>query len=183
MLPARFRAIRQSRPSLGSLSGILASFSNEFPTCHVQERRPRSTPPSRRSPCDLPSKSVARRPLDIVRPSSSSPWNPRKQYPLSLDLFIFPFLARRETRVFPHEAQTEHSSSYPRGKTSVRMNSQRDGGGAWTESHRGRKHRSIEQNHHLEDFIYSSCFSLFTSSFTSFRFEHRQMSRLFNPCG
>lgn len=116
--------------------GHTREFSNEFPTCHVQERRPRSTPPSRRSPCDLPSKSVARRPLDIVRPSSSSPWNPRKQYPLSLDLFIFPFLARRETRVFPHEAQTEHSSSYPRGKTSVRMNSQRDGGGAWTESHR-----------------------------------------------
>lgn len=46
-----------------------------------------------------------------------------------------------------------------------------------------RKHRSIEQNHHLEDFIYSSCFSLFTSSFTSSCFEHRQMSRLFNPCG
>ena len=52
--------------------GHTREFSNEFPTCHVQERRPRSTPPSRRSPCDLPSKSVARRPLDIVRPSSSS---------------------------------------------------------------------------------------------------------------
>lgn len=128
--------------------GHTREFSNEFPTCHVQERRPRSTPPSRRSPCvDLPSKSVARRPLDIVRPSSSSTSSRIPPHLGTLRnnilcrwiyLFsLFSFLARRETRVFLHEAQTEHSSSYPRGKTSVgAVNSQRDGGGAWTESHR-----------------------------------------------
>lgn len=190
---ARFRAI-QSRPSLaysrvspriftnaprsGAWASIRAAFSSLPLRSPLEVRREPSA--RHRTSFLLPNLEDTSRSLTL---EPSFAW---KRYLLWCRisriyfsfLFSFFFFARNtEGGEFFTKHRRAWTSTVPLSTRKERVNSQRDGGGAWTESHRGRKHRSIEQNHHLEDYIYSSCFSLFTFHHSLPRFEHRPKFR------
>ena len=190
---ARFRAI-QSRPSLaysrvspriftnaprsGAWASIRAAFSSLPLRSPLEVRREPSA--RHRTSFLLPNLEDTSRSLTL---EPSFAW---KRYLLwcrisriyfsFLSSFFF-FARNTERGEFFTKHRRAWTSTVPLSTRKERVNSQRDGGGAWTESHRGRKHRSIEQNHHLEDYIYSSCFSLFTFHHSLPRFEHRPKFR------